>query len=62
MPRARQSSNVALRRYKVAVKGIGEAATIPASAAVINAMCDALAPFGITHVDMPATPDREVVP
>lgn len=43
---------------ELGVKGIGEAGTIPASAAVINAICDALAPFGITHVDMPATPDR----
>jgi carbon-monoxide dehydrogenase large subunit len=40
------------------VKGIGEAGTIAASAAVINAICDALAPLGIKHVDMPASPDR----
>jgi carbon-monoxide dehydrogenase large subunit len=39
-------------------KGIGEAGTIASSVAVINAVCDALAPFGITHVDMPASPDR----
>ena len=40
------------------VKGIGEAGTIAASAAVINAITDALTPLGITHVDMPASPDR----
>jgi carbon-monoxide dehydrogenase large subunit len=40
------------------VKGIGEAGTIAASAAVINAIVDALAPLGIKHVDMPASPDR----
>ena len=40
------------------VKGIGEAGTIAASAAVINAVVDALSPLGIKHVDMPATPDR----
>ncbi|HVA22676.1 MAG TPA: xanthine dehydrogenase family protein molybdopterin-binding subunit [Candidatus Micrarchaeia archaeon] len=40
------------------VKGVGEAGTIAASAAVINAICDALAPLGIRHVDMPASPDR----
>ena len=40
------------------VKGIGEAGTIASSAAVINAIVDALSPFGIKHVDMPATPDR----
>jgi len=43
---------------ELGVKGIGEAGTIAASAAVINAICDALAPFGIKHVDMPASPDR----
>src|SRR5438309_950227 len=40
------------------VKGIGEAGTIAASAAVINAICDALSPLGIKHFDMPATPDK----
>ena len=40
------------------VKGIGEAGTIAASAAVINAVVDALSPLGINHVDMPASPDR----
>ncbi len=40
------------------VKGIGEAGTIAASAAIINAVCDALRPLGIKHVDMPASPDR----
>jgi carbon-monoxide dehydrogenase large subunit len=39
-------------------KGIGEAGTIASSPAVINAICDALSPLGIKHVDMPATPDR----
>jgi carbon-monoxide dehydrogenase large subunit len=43
---------------ELGVKGIGEAGTIAASAAVINAICDALSPFGIKHVDMPASPDR----
>ncbi|MDQ6880019.1 MAG: molybdopterin-dependent oxidoreductase [Candidatus Dormibacteraeota bacterium] len=40
------------------VKGIGEAGTIASTVAVINAVCDALSPLGIKHVDMPATPDR----
>jgi carbon-monoxide dehydrogenase large subunit len=39
-------------------KGIGEAGTIASSIAVINAVCDALTPLGIKHVDMPATPNR----
>lgn len=40
------------------VKGIGEAGTIPAASAVINAICDALAPLGVRDVAMPATPER----
>jgi carbon-monoxide dehydrogenase large subunit len=43
---------------ELGVKGIGEAGTIAASAAVINAIVDALKPLGIKHVDMPASPDR----
>ena len=43
---------------ELGVKGIGEAGTIASSAAVINAICDALEPFGIRHVEMPARPDR----
>jgi len=43
---------------ELGVKGIGEAGTIASSVAVINAVVDALKPFGITHVDMPASPDR----
>jgi carbon-monoxide dehydrogenase large subunit len=43
---------------ELGVKGIGEAGTIAASAAVINAVVDALSPLGIKHVDMPASPDR----
>jgi carbon-monoxide dehydrogenase large subunit len=40
------------------VKGIGEAGTIGATPAVQNAVVDALAPLGVRHVDMPATPER----
>ena len=43
---------------ELGVKGIGEAGTIAASVAVINAVVDALAPLGIRHVEMPARPDR----
>ena len=38
------------------VKGVGEAGTIGAPPAVINSIVDALSPYGITHVDMPASP------
>jgi CO/xanthine dehydrogenase Mo-binding subunit len=39
-------------------KGIGEAATIGATPATANAVIDALAPWGITHVDIPTTPEK----
>ena len=38
------------------VKGVGEAGAIASTAAVANAVNDALAPLGITHLDMPYTP------
>lgn len=38
------------------VKGAGEAGTIGSTPAVMSAVLDALAPCGITHLDMPATP------
>lgn len=38
------------------MKGAGEAGTIGATPAVMNAVVDALAEFGVRHVDMPATP------
>ena len=39
-------------------KGIGEAATIGSTPAVVNAVVDALAPYGVRHLDMPLTPRR----
>ena len=40
------------------VKGAGETGTIASTPAVVNAVVDALAPLGITHLDMPLTPER----
>ncbi len=40
------------------VKGCGEAGAIGSPPAVINAVVDALSDYGITHIDMPATPAR----
>lgn len=40
------------------VKGVGEAGTIGATPAVVNAILDALGPFGVTHLDMPLTPQK----
>ncbi|MGI9103551.1 MAG: xanthine dehydrogenase family protein molybdopterin-binding subunit [Terriglobales bacterium] len=40
------------------VKGVGEAGTIGCTPAVVNAVCDALAPLGIHHIDMPLKPEK----
>jgi carbon-monoxide dehydrogenase large subunit len=39
------------------VKGVGEAGTIGATPAIVSAVVDALAPFGVRHVDMPLKPE-----
>ena len=39
-------------------KGVGEAGCVGAPQAVVNAVIDALAPFGITHIDMPLRPEK----
>jgi len=39
-------------------KGIGSVSTVPAPAAVANAVLDALASFGVRHLDTPLTPER----
>jgi aerobic carbon-monoxide dehydrogenase large subunit len=40
------------------VKGVGETGTIASTAAVMNAVVDALSPYGVTDVEMPAKPER----
>lgn len=40
------------------IKGIGESGTIASTAAVANAVIDALRPFGVVHLDMPYTPEK----
>jgi len=40
------------------VKGAGQAGCMAAPQTIVNAILDALAPLGITHIDMPATPER----
>jgi carbon-monoxide dehydrogenase large subunit len=39
-------------------KGIGEAATIGSTPAIVNAVIDALAPYGVSHLDMPLTASK----
>lgn len=40
------------------VKGVGEAGTIGATPAVVNAVLDALAPYGVRNLDMPLKPEK----
>jgi carbon-monoxide dehydrogenase large subunit len=65
MPRASDIPNVELFRTEtptdvnpLGVKGVGEAGTIAASAALVNAVVDALRPFGVRHLDMPLKPEK----
>ncbi len=65
MPRADEMPGVHLTTRPVptkvnplGVKGVGEAGTVGSMVAVINAICDALSPLGIKHIEMPATPAR----
>jgi len=44
--------------HPIGAKGIGESATVGSPAAVVNAVVDALRPYGLRHVDMPVTPSR----
>jgi carbon-monoxide dehydrogenase large subunit len=45
-------------RNPIGAKGIGEAATIGSTPAVVNAVVDALRSFGVRHLDMPLKPER----
>ena len=57
IPQFRQKFNeVPCRTNPLGVKGAGEGGTIAAVPVVINAILDALAPLGVRHLDMPATP------
>ncbi|RIK19360.1 MAG: carbon monoxide dehydrogenase, partial [Chloroflexi bacterium] len=40
------------------VKGVGETGTIASTPAVVNAVLDALKPFGVKNLDMPLTPEK----
>jgi carbon-monoxide dehydrogenase large subunit len=44
--------------HPLGAKGIGESATVGSPPAIVNAVCDALAPFNVRHIDMPCTPGR----
>jgi carbon-monoxide dehydrogenase large subunit len=44
--------------HPIGAKGVGESATVGSPAAVVNAVMDALKPFGVRHADMPLTPSN----
>lgn len=49
---------VPCKNNAMGVKGCGEAGSVGAPAAVINAIVDALSSHGVRHIDMPATPEK----
>ncbi|HEX4172443.1 MAG TPA: molybdopterin cofactor-binding domain-containing protein, partial [Acetobacteraceae bacterium] len=55
---ATELSEVPSPTHPLGIRPAGEGGTTPALAAVINAIVDALAEFGVTHIEMPATPER----
>jgi carbon-monoxide dehydrogenase large subunit len=44
--------------HPLGAKGVGESATVGSPAAYVNAVIDALSPYGITNIDMPVTSDK----
>ena len=51
-------SEVLTPTNRLGVRGAGEGGTTGALGAVVNAVVDALAEFGVTHIDMPVTPEK----
>src|SRR5207237_281020 len=65
VPRASKIPHLELDRTEtpspvnpLGVKGVGEAGTIGATPAIVNAIVDALSPYGVKHVDMPVRPEN----
>ena len=52
------SNEIPTKRNPLGVKGAGEAGTVGAMPAMMNAIMNALSDVGVTSLDMPATPDR----
>jgi carbon-monoxide dehydrogenase large subunit len=44
--------------HPIGAKGIGESATVGSPPTIVNAICDALKPYRVRHMDMPCTPSR----
>jgi carbon-monoxide dehydrogenase large subunit len=51
-------SEVLTTTNRLGVRGAGEGGTTGALGAVVNAVVDALAEFGVTHIEMPVTPEK----
>ena len=49
---------VLCKNNEMGIKGCGEAGSVGACGAVMNALLDALSPLGVERVDMPATPEK----
>jgi aerobic carbon-monoxide dehydrogenase large subunit len=65
LPRANEFPDIEVELLEVpcatnplGVKGAGEAGAVGSPPALINAVIDALSGDGVTHIDMPATPER----
>jgi len=65
MPRATDAPDFSIENHSVpcktnrlGVKGCGEAGCAGALPSVMNAVVDALSEFGVTHIDMPVTPEK----
>ncbi|WP_333833496.1 xanthine dehydrogenase family protein molybdopterin-binding subunit, partial [Rubrimonas sp.] len=52
------SCNTPCSHNPLGVKGCGEAGAIGSPPAFVNAVIDALSPYGVTHIDMPLTPQK----
>jgi carbon-monoxide dehydrogenase large subunit len=44
--------------HPIGAKGVGESATVGSPPCIVNAVVDALKPYGVRHIDMPMTPSR----
>ena len=51
-------SEVPSTTHPLGMRPAGESGTTPALGAVVNAVVDALAEYGVEHIEMPVTPER----
>jgi aerobic carbon-monoxide dehydrogenase large subunit len=59
LPQIRFATREVLTKVNVlGAKGVGEAGTVGSLVATVNAVCNALSPLGVLHIEMPLTPDR----